>query len=179
MGFKTKKSFIGALVCTILFFSVSDSLALRLTRKKEKMEKGTYIPVTKKDRCPVCGMFVYPYPKWIAQMQFKDGSYYDFDGPKDFFKFYLNPQKYDHTKNREAIKRMLVRDYYTMKFINPKTAYYVIGSDVLGPMGHELIPFATESEAKTFLKDHDGVRIIRFSQITIELLKKLDRGEFD
>lgn len=32
------------------------------------------IEISKQDRCPVCGMFVYKYPKWVAQIYFSDGS---------------------------------------------------------------------------------------------------------
>ncbi len=155
------------------------SHALQLSLKKKMEGKTSYIPITKKDRCPVCGMFLYPYPKWITQIQFKDGSHYSFDGMKDLCKFYFDPHRYDPTKNRRDIKTILVRDYYTLKFIRYDQAYYVIGSDILGPMGHELIPFATQREAKTFLKDHHGSRILRFNQITPELLRKLDRGEIE
>ena len=31
-------------------------------------------------------------------------------------------------------------------------AFYVIGSNVYGPMGEELIPFKNEDEAKKFMK---------------------------
>ena len=39
----------------------------------------------KKDRCPICGMFVAPYPDWIATIVFKDDSQVFFDGCKDLF----------------------------------------------------------------------------------------------
>jgi nitrous oxide reductase accessory protein NosL len=34
------------------------------------------------------------------------------------------------------------------------SAYYVLGSDIYGPMGRELIPFEKEADAKEFIKDH-------------------------
>ena len=46
---------------------------------------------SKKDKCPVCGMFVYKYPDWVGEIIFKDGSIAFFDGAKDLFKFYFNP----------------------------------------------------------------------------------------
>ena len=54
----------------------------------------------------------------------------------------------------------------------------VVGSDVLGPMGHELVPFVSENDAREFLEDHDGVRILRFDDIDPDLLRDLDRGRF-
>ena len=165
-------------VAGLLIVGISwQSHALQLRHKKKMEEKASYITITKKDRCPVCGMFVSPYPKWITQIQFKDGTHYSFDGMKCLCKFYFDPHRYDPSKRRKDIKTILVRDYYTLKFIKYDDAYYVIGSDILGPMGHELIPFATEREATTFLKDHHGSRILRFNQITPQLLHKLDRGK--
>ena len=56
---------------------------------------------------------------------------------------------------------------------------YVLGSDVLGPMGHELVPHEDEAEAKEFMADHKGRRIFRFAEVTPELLDALDRGKFE
>ncbi len=162
-------------VVTLLF--VPDSWALDLHRKQKSTERKLYVTVTKKDRCPVCGMFVHPYKKWITQIQFKDGSHHSFDGVKCMCRFFLNPEKYDPTEPKQAIKLILVRDYYTLKFIRHDTAFYVIGSNVFGPMGHELIPFSSEKNGNTFLADHNGLKILRFHQINSELLDKLDKAK--
>jgi len=161
----------------ITLFFVADTWALDLNRKKKSTERKLYITVTKKDRCPVCGMFVHPYQKWITQIQFKDGSHHSFDGMKCMCRLYIDPGKYDSTKRKREIKLVLVRDYYTLKFIRHDTAFYVVGSDVFGPMGHELIPFDSQQNAKTFLADHNGLNILRFSQINSELLDKLDTAK--
>ena len=54
----------------------------------------------------------------------------------------------------------------------------MIGSDVLGPMGHELVPLATRADAEDFVKDHKGRRILRFDDVTAEVLAQLDGGKF-
>ncbi len=166
-------------VITLFFLTllVPDSWALDLRRKQKSTERELYITVTKKDRCPVCGMFVHPYQKWITQIQFKDGSHHSFDGVKCMCRFFLNPEKYDPTKPKQAIKLILVRDYYTLKFIRHDTAFYVIGSNVFGPMGHELIPFSSETNGNTFLTDHNGLKILRFYEIGSGLLDKLDKAK--
>ena len=161
----------------VTLFFVPDTWALDLNRKKKKTEKQLYITVTKKDRCPVCGMFVHPYQKWITQVQFKDGSHHSFDGMKCMCRVYIDPEKYDSTKKKRDIKLILVRDYYTLKFIRHDTAFYVVGSDVFGPMGHELIPFDSEKNAETFLTDHNGLKILQFHEINTELLDKLDKAK--
>jgi len=59
-----------------------------------------------------------------------------------------------------------------------RQAWYVIGSDVLGPMGHELVPFETREDADAFLHDHAAKRILPFGDVTQELLGDLDAGRF-
>jgi nitrous oxide reductase accessory protein NosL len=42
-----------------------------------------------------------------------------------------------------------VTDYYRVQRIDAHKAYYVVGSDVLGPMGHELIPLETRQTPRS------------------------------
>ena len=132
------------------------------------------VTIKKTDRCPVCGMFVYKYPKWVAQISFKDGSYYFYDGAKDMFKHIFDTAKYTSGKTAENIKDIYVTDYYEVELIDAKSAFYVIGSDVLGPMGHELLPFKDQEAAQEFLEDHKGKAIIRFQEVTPALIESLD-----
>ena len=129
---------------------------------------------SKKDKCPVCGMFVYKYPDWLAEIIFKDGSVDFFDGAKDLFKYYFNINKYSSGKNKKNIAAIYVMEYYDMQLIDARKAFFIMGSDIYGPMGHELIPFATEQDAKAFMMDHKGRRILRFEAITPQVIDKLD-----
>jgi nitrous oxide reductase accessory protein NosL len=129
---------------------------------------------SKKDKCPVCGMFVYKYPDWVGQIIFRDGSAAFFDGAKDLFKYYYNLKKYNPEKTTGDIAAIYVTEYYDMKIIDAKTAFFVIGSDVYGPMGKELIPFVSKADAEAFKKDHKGKRILRFEDIKPGVIKKLD-----
>jgi nitrous oxide reductase accessory protein NosL len=129
---------------------------------------------TEKDRCPVCGMFVAKYPDWIAEVLFTDGSYAVFDGARDMFKYLADLKQYAPGKGQEDIGAVLVNDYYAVKSINGFEAYYVVGSDVLGPMGRELIPFEREQDAKEFMQDHRGGKILRFNEVTPVVLRTLD-----
>jgi nitrous oxide reductase accessory protein NosL len=67
-----------------------------------------------------------------------------------------------------------VTDYYGLAFVDGYKAIYVIGSDVYGPMGRELIPFEKEADAKEFMKDHKGKTLLRFKDVTMEVIKQLD-----
>jgi len=129
---------------------------------------------TPKDKCPVCGMFVYKYPDFLAEILFKDGTYAVFDGAKDMFKYYFNVKKYHPSKSISDIGSVLVTDYYSLELTEGLGAFYVSGSDVYGPMGRELIPFQKESDAKEFLKDHKGEKVLKFREVTPEMVKSLD-----
>jgi nitrous oxide reductase accessory protein NosL len=127
-----------------------------------------------RDKCPVCGMFVAKYPDWVAEILFKDGTYAVFDGVKDMFKYYFQMEKYHPAKKRSDIDSIYVTDYYRLVFVDGYGAVYVLGSDVYGPMGKELIPLEKEADAKEFLKDHRGKSFLRFREITTEVIKQLD-----
>ena len=47
---------------------------------------------------------------------------------------------------------------------------FVLGTNVLGPMGRELVPVSTTDAALTLLEDHGGQRILTFDQVTVDLL---------
>ena len=129
---------------------------------------------SRQDKCPVCGMFVYKYPDWTAQIIFRDGAVFFFDGAKDFFKFYLEVPKYHAHATTADITAAYVTEYYNLEMIQAAGAFYVIGSDVFGPMGRELIPFASEADAREFMKDHQGKRVLTFSDITAAIIDRLD-----
>lgn len=132
-----------------------------------------------RDLCPVCGMLVSKYPPWIATITYTDGHPpHHFDGAKDMFKFWFAPEKYARGRTRELMARIGVTEYYELRLIDAKTALYVIGSDVLGPMGHEFVPLASQADAQDFMKEHKGKRILRFDQITKDMPLQLDAGKF-
>ena len=139
----------------------------------------TYPEPGLEETCPVCGMFVAKYPEWIATVLYKDAHAHHFDGAKDLFKYLLDYEKWAPGHNKVDIAGIGVTEYYGLSRINAEEAWYVVGSDVLGPMGHELIPLETNEDAEEFLRDHAGTRILRFDEVSYPLLKKLDIGEFD
>jgi len=148
------------------------SISLCLAFADERSNIGPF-KVGEKDLCPVCGMFVYKYPNWVAEIIFHDKTCAFFDGAKDMFKYYFDLRKYNPKKTKDDIVSVWVTDYYTTKLIDGKKAFYVVGSDVLGPMGHELIPHKTEKAAKSFMKDHGGKRICGFDEVDINLIESL------
>lgn len=131
------------------------------------------------DRCPVCGMFVARYPEWIATVVYQDGHAHYFDGAKDLFKYLFNLPRWAPGHRLEDQRLIAVTEYYGTTTIDATQAFYVIGSDVLGPMGHELIPLLSREEAEEFLRDHKGRRILRYQEVTPEWLERIDQGRVE
>ena len=153
--------------------SVSKIKAVAYYLKSHDKPKATTFDVPNHSKCPVCGMFVYKYPKWATHMVV-DGKDFYFDGVKDMLKFYFFDEDFKY--DRDKISKVEVRDFYTLESLNATKAFYVIGSKIYGPMGNELIPFKTKKEAKNFITDHTG-ELIEFSKVTPEMVLDLDKRQ--
>ncbi len=127
-----------------------------------------------REKCSVCGMFTSMFADQNAKIQFKGGTQAAFCGAKCMFKYYLNMGKYNPSKNKNDVAAISVKDHDTATSIDALKAFYVIWSDVYGPMGHEPIPFEKEADAKKFMKEHKGKKILRFKGITPKLIWSLD-----
>jgi copper chaperone NosL len=130
--------------------------------------------VGKDEKCPVCGMFVAPHDQWLAQIIAAKQKPLIFDGVKDMMAYYFNSAAYGGSVDLSNAE-IWVRNYYTLDYIDGRTAYYVIGSDVRGPMGDELIPFATKAEAENFKEDHSGSAVLRFEEIDAEQIMEMKK----
>ncbi|MDY0320878.1 MAG: nitrous oxide reductase accessory protein NosL [Arcobacteraceae bacterium] len=148
---------------------------LNHVRSGNQMHKSTPIVVPSDAKCPVCGMFVAKYPKWAAHTKLKDGKEFFYDGTKDMFKFIFEAKSYSHNYTKDDFDIISVSDYYTLDKIDGKQAFYVLGSNVYGPMGKELIPFKTKEDAENFSKNYQGKQILKFEEITKDLVFALDK----
>ncbi len=133
------------------------------------------IQVPEKAKCPVCGMFVAKYPNWVGEIETTDGQHYYFDGVKDMMKFYFDPAQYHVALTTDQMAAVRVSDYYNLGPMDAHKAWYVMGSNVYGPMGDELVPFRTKEEAETFSNDHFGKSVLSFEKIDAKLVHGLDK----
>ncbi len=150
-----------------IFIALLMAVCLAVPAVSPGLEKKP-VAVKKDDKCQVCGMFVAKYREWIAEIIFSDGTYAVFDGPKDMLKYYFNPGKYNPSRKQADMQSLYVTEYYTTKMMDARKMFYVVGSDVNGPMGAEFIPVETIGKAKEFMTDHKGKKILKFSEITRE-----------
>jgi nitrous oxide reductase accessory protein NosL len=124
-------------------------------------------------RCSVCGMHIANHSKWLAQIHYDNlGDTRFFDGVKDMMVYYFNPEKFKDTPPG-MIRDLFVKDFHSLAWLSAKESFYVVGSEVRGPMGDELIPFGSKDAAEAFLKKYNGKEIVTFEQITPELIESL------
>ena len=138
---------------------------LALAAGAARAGEGAIAPPGPRDRCPVCGMFVAPFPSWWAEVVLADGSREVFDGVKDLVRYLGDRKRYAPAREHLAVVRIRVLDYYGLQPLPAEEAFFVAGSDVLGPMGREFVPLRTQAEAEEFLRDHRGEAILRFADL--------------
>ncbi len=163
---KAKSYVMNSGVCSSLKDKQAQAIAIYLV-KSSAPTKLNPIVVPKDAKCQICGMFVAKYPKWAAKITTKDNKTYYFDGNKDLFKYY--------NKTKENLDKIMVTDYYNITAIPATKAWYVLGSNVYGPMGNELISFSSKEDAMSFKKDHFGKEILSFENITPSIISNLDK----
>ncbi len=128
-----------------------------------------FVKPAEDDIGPVCGMPLDKDPEWASVIMFKDGKHVKLHGPKHMFVYYFNVAKYDSRHDMSDISTMHVIDYYSRKNIKAREAYYVLGCNVTGPMGDDLIPLKDRTSAGKFREKHGG-EILSFDEITPEVI---------
>ncbi len=73
---------------------------------------------------------------------------------------------------KTAATSLLVADFYDQRWQSADALRFVIGSDVVGPMGADLVPVDPARLAK-FMSDHHGARALALAEVTPEVLSSL------
>ncbi len=135
-----------------------------LPMKHHKKHKAKALNGT--ERCERCGMLIAKNPKWEARMHKKGKERELFCAPRCLLM--TNPTDKDSSGTK-----LKVRDYYSTNLIDARAAWFVTGSDVMGPMGPDLIPFADKKSAEEFMAKHHGKALYRYSDLTLAKLKEI------
>ena len=70
---------------------------------------------------------------------------------------------------KTAAKSLRVQDYYDRQSRDGNDVRFVVGGDVLGPMGPDLVPVDPARVTK-FIQDHGAERSLRLDEVTSEVL---------
>ncbi len=128
-----------------------------------RLRKGKIVePTDNLDRCPICGMYPARYPQHKCQLTLANGKVVHFCATHCLFKYLGIYQEYTDS----AIKnnQIWVIDYATSQWVYAQNAYYLIGTDVKGPMGKEALPFINKRDAQEFQAKHGG-KILNFANL--------------
>lgn len=136
-------------------------------------------PISDGDICHVCGMFITEVegPKGQAFME-RHSDARKFCSTLEMFVFLQQPE------NQAQLLYAYVHDVGVTPWEAPKNdafilaadAWYVVGHDRRGSMGHTLAPFSSHKRAAQFAEVHGG-EIIGYDDIDLELLARLGHDD--
>jgi nitrous oxide reductase accessory protein NosL len=121
----------------------------------------------KEERCQTCGMRIDHKSVWRAEAD-AGGRAVSFDSPRCALEALLRP------KPGPKVEALRVQEFYSTAWRPAANVRFVLGSDVLGPMGQDLVPVDPERVAK-FIADHHG-RAVSLGEITPAVLTEATGG---
>jgi len=120
--------------------------------------------------CPLCGMYPARYPQFNCQIVFKDGSYEAFDSAIGLLVYLHFP---DHTGIKlKPVAGIYFKDYSKAGWLEAGKAFFVVGSEIMGPMGVEFLPVDSEQAAEELKKEEHGQDITDFKEINRQYMIK-------
>jgi len=117
-------------------------------------------------RCDLCGMRVDSTSGWRAGGRAASGEALAFDTPKCLFRRH---------HERGAVSEPWVIEYYSQARRPARDLFFVIGTDLEGPMGRDLVPVAGREAADRLLREHHGERVLSFDEVTPPVAASLFR----
>lgn len=121
--------------------------------------------ISAEDRCPVCAMKVRRHAKFASAIQLHDGTTYYFCGTGCMIRSWRHPEVFLNVPP-SSLFRPLTQDYFSGKPLDARKAWWVAGSDIIGPMGPALVPLGKESDISVFRKRHGAKTIFRLHEMT-------------
>lgn len=133
-------------------------------------------PVPAEARCPVCGMYPSRHPRWAVQVIFADGNTHFLDSPLSLFHYLRQVERFAPGRRRRDVAAIYVSNVSygdadtdkamgSDRWLLAEQAYFVHGSDLMGPMrGGNLPAIASLEAAKLLVASHGGVAL-RFSTL--------------
>ncbi len=118
--------------------------------------------------CPLCGMYPARYATFQCQVVFKDGTYEAFDSPLGLLVYLFFSDKTG--LDIKPIESVYFRDYLNRKWIDANETYYVVGTNIMGPMGIDFLPVSDKNRAEKLNADEQGALVIKNSYVNKQFL---------
>jgi copper chaperone NosL len=121
----------------------------------------TLIACKREKRCKQCGMRIDPASPWTAELLADDGAVTTFDTPRCAFQSWR--------RGSTPATSLRAQEYYDRRWARAEELRFVVGGDVLGPMGPDLVP-VDPRRAMKFVQDHGADRAYAAVEITLSVL---------
>ena len=118
------------------------------------------------DRCAHCGMRVDPRSTWRAGAVDARGGEVVFDAPKCLLGWLHGPAG-------RGARAPWASEYYGGQRRAAEGLFYVLGSDVDGPMGADVVPIEGRPRADRFASDHHASRVLAWSELDAGIVASL------
>jgi hypothetical protein len=102
-----------------------------------------------------------PASPWGADLVRSDGLHIRFDTPRCALLAWRS--------GRVPAAQLSVQEFYDRTWRNGAELRFAFGSDVMGPMGAEIVP-VDPSRAQKFVNDHHATRLVTLDELTGALL---------
>ncbi len=117
----------------------------------------------KKDaRCRRCGMKLEAKSAWRAELVGEDGKVTEFDTPRCALTSWREGQT--------PAKSIRVQEYYDHVTKDGTEVRFILGGDVVGPMGPDFVP-VDPARASKFIQDHGGERALKLEELDAAFLR--------
>jgi nitrous oxide reductase accessory protein NosL len=123
---------------------------------------------TASSRCDLCGMRLDPSSGWRSGGRAQSGAEVRFDSPKCLF-------SYHHREG--GVRDPWFIEYYSQERRAGRDLFFVLGSDVQGSMGRDLVPVQGREAAERFSREHHGARVIPFDDVSAAIVEDLFRPQ--
>jgi len=119
-------------------------------------------------RCPLCKMYPARYPKFNCQIVFKDGSYEAFDSTIGLLVYLHFPDKTG--KTLKPITGIYFKDYLKGGWLEADQTFFVVGSEIRGPMGIQFLPVDSEQAAADLKNQAQGKEVVHYKNLNRQYL---------
>ncbi|MFO0662261.1 MAG: nitrous oxide reductase accessory protein NosL [Polyangiaceae bacterium] len=114
----------------------------------------------REERCKRCGMVIDPTSRWLAEIREGDQVLARYDTPKCAL---------FASRSGKQAGTVYLRGYYTQKVMALSDVVLATGSDVIGPMGADLIPIEPEHGTR-FKNEHAARVVLKPNELTDDLV---------
>ncbi len=160
LALRSRRGFLGALSRTALGFGVFAAAACAGGEDEASAQRATT------GRCALCGMRVTRGSAFASGAVEANGQEVLFDSVKCMFRWLGQ-----HTDARDP----WTTEHLSRSEHPARDLFYVMGSDIDGPMGADLVPVDTREHAEQIRTSHHGTQILAFSEVTSDVLDELFR----